>query len=145
MNGRDFLSLARELVAGATEAEWRTAVSRGYYAAFHLARELFEDLGFAVPRGDRAHGYLWLRLQNCSHAPVVIAGAALNQLRADRNQADYDLHRPLSQRLATSEVQAAAGIIQALDTAKLEPIRSQITDAMKIYERDVLQDVTWHP
>jgi hypothetical protein len=27
----------------------------------------------------------------------------------------------------------------------LEPTRSQIRDAMKIYERDVLHDVTWHP
>jgi hypothetical protein len=27
----------------------------------------------------------------------------------------------------------------------VEPTRTQITDAMKIYERDVLQDITWHP
>jgi hypothetical protein len=31
------------------------------------------------------------------------------------------------------------------DAARLEPIRTQITDAMKIYERDVLKTVTWHP
>jgi hypothetical protein len=31
------------------------------------------------------------------------------------------------------------------EAAAVEPIRTQITDAMKIYERDVLKDVTWHP
>ena len=36
MNWRDFLSLAARLAGGATEADWRTAVSRAYYAAFHV-------------------------------------------------------------------------------------------------------------
>jgi hypothetical protein len=35
--------------------------------------------------------------------------------------------------------------IQVFEAAAIEPTRSQITDAMKIYERDVLHDVTWHP
>ena len=37
------------------------------------------------------------------------------------------------------------GIIQVLDAARQEPARTQITDAMIIYERDVLHDVTWRP
>ena len=47
MAGPDFLPLAGRLVAGTTEPEWRTAVSRAYYAAFHVARRLLEDLGEA--------------------------------------------------------------------------------------------------
>ena len=31
-----------------------------------------------------------------------------------------------------------------LDAARLDPVRTQITDTMKVYERDVLKDVTWH-
>ncbi|HVS37819.1 MAG TPA: hypothetical protein VMS17_19835 [Gemmataceae bacterium] len=46
MNERDFLRLAAVLAGGATEAEWRTAVGRAYYAAFHVARRLLEDLRF---------------------------------------------------------------------------------------------------
>jgi uncharacterized protein (UPF0332 family) len=38
MNWRDFLALAARLAGDATEADWRTAVSRAYYAAFHVAR-----------------------------------------------------------------------------------------------------------
>ena len=54
MTGEDFLPLAIRLAAGRSEPEWRTAVSRAYYAAFHVARDLMENLGFTVPRGDRA-------------------------------------------------------------------------------------------
>jgi hypothetical protein len=55
MTGRDFLAVARRLVAEPTEADWRTAVSRAYYAAFRVARDLLESLSFRVPRADRAH------------------------------------------------------------------------------------------
>jgi hypothetical protein len=37
----------------------------------------------------------------------------------------------------------ARRIIRILDAARQEPLRTQITDAMKIYERDVLRNVTW--
>jgi uncharacterized protein (UPF0332 family) len=50
MNWRDFLSLAARLGADTTEADWRTAVSRAYYAAFHAARQLLTGLNFTVPR-----------------------------------------------------------------------------------------------
>jgi len=58
MTGRDFLALADQLASGGTEAEWRSAISRAYYAAFHVARELLQDLRFSVPHADRAHAYL---------------------------------------------------------------------------------------
>ena len=48
MNPRDFLTLANSLAAGTTEAAWRSAVSRAYYAAFHSTRMLHRDLGFRV-------------------------------------------------------------------------------------------------
>jgi uncharacterized protein (UPF0332 family) len=145
MNFRDHLTLARALAGGATEAEWRSASSRAYYAAFHVARLLLLGLGFRVPQADRAHGYLWLRLSNAGHADTMTAGRDLGQLRRERNWADYDDHRTITQIDAIQSVQEAEDIIQALDTAAIEPIRTEITDAMKIYERDVLKDVTWHP
>jgi hypothetical protein len=92
MDFRNYLNLARTLVKGSTEAEWRTAISRAYYTAFHLDCQLLRTLGFTPPRGNRV---------------------------SDQ-------------------------VIQALDAALLEPTRTQITDTMKLYERDVLKDVTWH-
>jgi uncharacterized protein (UPF0332 family) len=145
ITGRDFLDLARRLAAGSTEADWRTAISRAYYAAFHAARQLMQDLGFTVPRGDQAHRHLWLRLSNCGDATVRSAGANLDALRRERNRADYDLALSVRQPEALKLILSAEQIIRALDAARQEPTRTNITDAMKVYERDVLGDVTWHP
>src|SRR5262249_22533211 len=91
MNPRDFLNVAAALIAGPSEADWRTAGSRAYYAAFHVARNLLRQCGFVVPKADQAHAYLWLRLANCGHPDVTKAGDDLHDLRNVRNQADYDL------------------------------------------------------
>jgi uncharacterized protein (UPF0332 family) len=145
MNGRDFLPLAVQLAAGTTEAHWRTAVSRAYYAAFHVARRLFVDLKFKVPRADRAHQYLVFRLSNSGEAAVEQAGRDLETLRRLRNRADYDEIPALTQPQAAAAVQVAEGIIQILDAARQEPARTRMRDCMIVYERDVLHDVTWQP
>ena len=145
MNFRDFLTLAATLAAGSTEAEWRSAVSRAYYAAFHVGCELLRDLAFRVPRADRAHAYVWLRLANSSDPDVQNAGQDLNNLRGERNTADYNAYRTLGSVAATQHVQTTEEIIRVLDAAAHDPTRTQMTDAMKVYERDVLKDVTWHP
>jgi hypothetical protein len=51
----------------------------------------------------------------------------------------------VAQGLSRARVQDAENIIRALDAAAVEPVRTQITNAMKVYERDVLHDVTWRP
>jgi uncharacterized protein (UPF0332 family) len=145
MTGRDFLVLAQALCAQASEAAWRTAVSRAYYAAFHVARELFEGLGFIVPHADRAHAYLWRRLTHCGDPRVQRAGSDLNTLRGERNRADYDFRLSFQQGVTQALVRMAEQVIQALDAAVADPTRSQITAEMARYERDVLQEVTWHP
>jgi uncharacterized protein (UPF0332 family) len=145
MNGRDFLASANRLLLLPAEADWRSAVSRAYYAAFHVARRLLSDVGFRVPRGERAHAYLWLRLSNCGDTQAESAGRSLQRLRRNRNEADYDVDQPFARSVAAKDLQLARQIIALLDNATTEPTRTQITDAMKVYERDVLKDVTWHP
>jgi uncharacterized protein (UPF0332 family) len=141
----DFLALAELEIQNTTEAEWRTAVSRAYYAAFHKARKLFLALGFGPPKGDQAHAYVWLRLLNCGNQQVQLAGSNLNSLRRYRNQADYDVDQNLSQANARMQVLEARQIIQILTAAATDPVRTQIMDTMKIYERDVLRQITWKP
>jgi uncharacterized protein (UPF0332 family) len=145
MNERDFLAVARDLATDKREAAWRSAISRAYYAAFHAARLFMEDLGFTVPRADKAHAYLWLRLANSGDPNLIRAGNQLKDLREDRNRCDYDLQRIIRQPFAVADIKEAEDIIQTLDAARSEPIRTQIVDAIKIYERVVWQDVTWHP
>ena len=145
MNWREFLTLAARLAAGAAEEDWRSAVSRAYYSAFHVARQLLSDLGFTVPRADRAHQYLVFRLSNGGDPAVAQAGRDLETLRRLRNRADYDDLPAFLPMQASGAVRLAEQVIVRLDAAAQDPTRSLITDAMKIYERDVLQDVTWHP
>jgi len=145
MNWRDFLALAGRLSTGTTEADWRTAVSRAYYAAFHVARRLLADLKFNVPRADRAHQYLVFRLSNSGESAVEQAGRDLETLRRLRNRSDYDEAPALTQPQAAAAVQLAEGIIQVLDAAGQEPGRTRMRDAMIAYERDILHDVTWQP
>lgn len=45
MDPAEFISLALRLSTSHREADLRTAVSRAYYGAFHLVRELLEDCG----------------------------------------------------------------------------------------------------
>lgn len=145
IRGHDFQRLAETWITGAAEAEWRSAVSRAYYGAFHVARQLLQDLGFQVPRGDQAHAYLWLRLSNCGDPNVQVAGSDLNTLRPERNRSDYDVSLTLRHRDANLQVQAANRIIHMLDAVSKNSIRQTITNAMRVYERDVLKIVTWAP
>jgi uncharacterized protein (UPF0332 family) len=145
MIGSDFLTVAQSLANNKTEAAWRSSVSRAYYAAFHVARDLMRGVGFGVPQSEKAHTHLEQRLSNCGDAIVERAGAKLGSLKSKRTQADYELRLPVARQVALFSCQTAEQIMQILIAADVEPTRSRIRDAMKIYERDVLQAVTWHP
>jgi uncharacterized protein (UPF0332 family) len=145
MHGNDFLTLAARLAGGSTEAEWRTAVSRAYYAAFHAARDALTDMGFAVPRADQAHQYLYHRLNNCGHPQLQQAGRELSTLRWMRNQADYELTRPHSQQSTGNGLRLAQAITRTLALATVEPARTQVRDAIIAYERTAYGQTTWTP
>jgi uncharacterized protein (UPF0332 family) len=146
MDRRDLLEVADDLLGGLKEAHWRSAVSRAYYAAFHAARALLHQCGFAVPKAEQAHAYLWLRLSNCGHPDLANAGAELNDLRSQRNWADYDLGRTLEQSAAGDFVQAGRDVVALLDQAgTMASVLTRITDAIRVYERDVLGATTWQP
>jgi uncharacterized protein (UPF0332 family) len=146
MSPRDILNVADGLITGTHEAEWRSAVSRAYYAVFHLARQLLDECGFLVPQADQAHAFLWLRLANAGHPDVQHAGRDLNELRRARTWADYDLDQFLDHAAAVGWVQMAEAVFQLLESVAAEPvICTRITDAIRIYERDVLRQVTWQP
>src|SRR6266540_2802737 len=90
MDFRTFINLAEVLASGGTEAEWRTAISRAYYGAFHVGCDLLRILGFDVPKADRAHAFVSMRLMNSSDAEVNEGGRKLSDLRSLRNRADYE-------------------------------------------------------
>ena len=142
ISGRDFLTLAQVWSRGRSEAEWRCAVSRAYYAAFHECRQLLGELGFVVPRADLAHAYLWLRLSNSQVVELVDAGSELNTLRRERNRADYDLHLTTTASTAMTATVSVSRIISVIDQLTDEN-RQRATQAIRDYERDVLHETTW--
>ncbi len=143
-NAGELLEVAEDLLGGETEAHWRSAVSRAYYATFHQARALFRQCRFAVPQSEKSHAYLWQRLSNCGHPDLAHTGAELNDLRSQRNWADYDLDRALEQTNAADYVQSARNALEVLEQAATMPtVLSSITNAIRVYERDVLKQVSW--
>ena len=72
MTGRDFLALAGALVAnhghGNAESRFRTAVSRAYYASFHVAVEFLAAFGIRVSGGPQGHFDVF----RSSSAPAIL-------------------------------------------------------------------------
>jgi uncharacterized protein (UPF0332 family) len=146
MNPRAFLDVAFEMLDGANEEHWRSAVSRAYYAAFHVARQLLVRCGFVVPQAQRAHAYLAMRLMNSGHPDLDEAGRGLDELRKARLRADYSMEVAVGHAWAQDQVSRALDVLRLLDEALAHaPTRERIMQAMRDYERDVLQDVTWQP
>jgi hypothetical protein len=99
--------------------------------------------GFRLPRGEQAHAAVILRLSNASHPEVVHAGRNLSDLRSFRNLADYDLAVSFQHSKANALVINAGQIVELLRLVANEPtVKAKIADAIKIYERDVLRQVT---
>ena len=138
----DLLTLAEALSCGTSESEWRCAVGRAYYAAFHQARDLLQSLGFEIPRAELVHAFLWRRLQSCGSSSVGMAGSMLHQLRTIRNRADYELARHFTKQDAIAALETSRQIFDAFDTLSSED-RQAALDVMTTYERDVLRETTW--
>lgn len=146
MSSREYLDLADELVGGAREGDWRSAASRAYYAAFHVARGLFRQAGFHPPRDGSAHKYLSVRLSNAGQQDVIDAGDRLSDMRKLRARADYDFDRPFDWARGAHQVNEAIVVIQLLDALTSSPaVLARVVAAIRDYERDVLQDITWQP
>jgi uncharacterized protein (UPF0332 family) len=144
MDPHDFLELAGELCSGTREVDWRSAVSRAYYSAFHVAGRIFSEAGFEVPDGPPAHAYLWRRLSNSGEPDVCEAGRLLNVLRGFRNRADYDLRRPFDESLAFAQVQEAIGLVRLLEDLRTSTeVLGRVVAAIRVYERDVLREITY--
>lgn len=91
MDGSRFLDIARELLRGTTEAHWRTAAGRAYYALMLESRDLLHRWSFAAPPRDQVHAFVRLRFSYAADPDLKEVGRALEELGKLRNQADYQL------------------------------------------------------
>ena len=86
-----FLDVAKKFLTIPSEAAYRSAVSRAYYAVFHAASIFLGKLGFKASKGPQAYGEIPLRFSNCGVADGVEIARCLNELHHRRILADYDL------------------------------------------------------
>jgi len=86
-----FLDVAKKFLNTPSEAAYRSAVSRAYYAVFHAAANFLEKLGFKKTKGPQAHEEIPARFNNCGVADGEKIADWLHDLHRQRILADYDL------------------------------------------------------
>ncbi|HVS38970.1 MAG TPA: HEPN domain-containing protein [Gemmataceae bacterium] len=129
----DFQDTADRLVVGQTEGDWRSAVSRTYYAVFHYFREFFLAHGIDVGRSGQSHNSLSTGLLNCGLPSVVPFGRRFDRLRTDRTTADYNFRRPVDRTLARNAVRAGRAIAVVFQTLLGQMPTVQIIAAVRRY------------
>jgi uncharacterized protein (UPF0332 family) len=136
MRPEEFLSLAQRLVAHGTEAaDFRTAVSRAYYAAYHAAFVELERLG-CVLRTDRGgHKDVLDFLDNSGVGDLQEISTKLANLHGARREADYRLHEPRFEkgRTAGTMVEQARRLISDMVSRCRKEDRHTIAATMAAY------------
>lgn len=110
MKPREFLSVAHQISEINTEAAYRSAISRAYYAAFHKGLEVLETIGTSPRAGSGGHEDVYRFLLNSGTVQVKRAGALLNSLKTVRTKADY--------YLGNQEVNDPLKVLQELGNAE---------------------------
>ena len=144
MDPKDFLRVANDLAQSNKAAELRSAVSRAYYAAFHVARKLLVDMGFEISKGSGAHGDVCKYLGNAGNPAVEHAGNNIGALKGWRNQADYELnsveHENSSRvkKIVSITEQIIEDLEQCCSGSNREQIKSAISNYIKKMEGDTV-------
>lgn len=94
MEGKDFLELAKKLQNSDEEASLRTAVSRSYYAIFNHVKDFMTANGIKLPSAAEAHEKAQQYLSNSGIEEAEDLADDLDNLRRNRNDADYELRSP---------------------------------------------------
>lgn len=144
MEPREFISLAIRLSSSQREADLRSAVSRAYYGAFHVACEFLENCGIQLSGKDlygaEVHKKVRFCLRESGDFDAAKAREKLGSLRDKRNQADYDLKgTQFDGRTVALQLRITQEIVDVVDRCRQGASSAAICDNMKAYARDVLR------
>jgi uncharacterized protein (UPF0332 family) len=140
ISASDLLLQADRLLAAGTEVDRRTAVSRAYYGAYHVARGfLVQRCGIVLSKGADVHQAMQRCLLNSQNDLLRDAGIRLESLRSERNRADYDLDDPrfTDAVRAQIQIQRAREILGKLAEAEKNLLSFQ--QVVRVYASGVLK------
>jgi len=115
---RDLLSLSDVLLQHPDEVWIRASASRAYYAAYHLCLLVRAKIPYATESRQGTHAAVIQALTNYSggtpqfQEKVRALGRVLNQCKAGRVRADYDLDDSFNERDAQTMLERARRIEQ---------------------------------
>ena len=121
MNGRAFIDLAPDILAGNTEAHRRSAVGRAYYGLMLECRDALFRWGFKLPPRDNVYTFTRLRFYCAADPDLKKIGWALDYLVQLRSRADYDLSPHVDfasnarAQLAINDARAALALLDAIE------------------------------
>jgi hypothetical protein len=123
MSGREFLELARELLASGTlPRHWRAIIIHAYYALLLECRDAMARWGLPPLTRHDVHAQVRLRLTFATDPDVKEIGRKLEKLGMDRNSASYDLRplprfaTPVAARDAAQKATDALALLDAIDS-----------------------------
>jgi uncharacterized protein (UPF0332 family) len=140
MNATEFLDFAGKIAATYSDAAaCRSAISRAYYGAFHIARSFLDRLGSRPYQNANAHVFVQHRLMNCGHNEATRAGRLLQDLFANRLRADYNLpaSRVENVDFARTAVEWARRIQSLIESCEQDDASQEIKAGIAEYERRI--------
>ena len=139
MNPKEFQYLASGLVEknGAFPSEYRTAISRSYYAVYNLGINLLKEMGFTIPKKLDAHVFMRRHFNNSGDIELIEAAQKIKDLKTKRQHADYDLdrHDVEKKHNAKAYVYSADRLIKTMERQCTGENRSQIIKSIKDWRK----------
>ena len=111
------LDAAVALGRGNSEADWRNATSRAYYAAFHRCSSVARDARLSVPETGSSHmGLIDVLTHNLRPSALRSLGYMLEQCRQRRVEADYRIDQDFTRGLAQTVLADCKTILNKAET-----------------------------
>ncbi len=139
MEGIAFLDFAKKLLPMRIEPALRSAVSRGYYAVYNCAVQLFFDLGLRVDQSAQNHEKIYFDFNNSGIEEIKEMADLFIYLRRRRNDADYNMITSefIDHRKSEADLWQAQYIISVLERYAKEPLRTQLKNGILEYHRKI--------
>jgi uncharacterized protein (UPF0332 family) len=131
----EFRNTADHLAQGSTEGDWRSAVSRAYYACFHYFRSFLLSHSLDLGRGGQSHFNLYSGLLNCGFPAVSAVASRIDSRREARIRADYELRPLIGRQEALAAVQEVDDIIAVFQSLLASIPAVDITDGARRHLR----------